>query len=156
MLLATDPSTAAKVQKMRGRVCWQHPLIQERQIDQTRLSIDDGHADDEEFSFTVLGDSGTGRYRGDSPQRRVAEATLAQGDSARFCLHTGDVVYLVGSSEQYRENFIRPYREWLVEGDSYKHLSHKQLLFKRPILPTLGNHDYYGAWMSTTHSRVPC
>ncbi len=143
MLLPTDTSIATKIRKMRARVHWKHPLIAERNIDQTRLFIDDGHADDPEFSFMVLGDSGTGRYRGDSPQRRVAEAMLSQGEDARFCLHTGDVVYLVGSSEQYFENFINPYREWLVGGKTPKKIAYDQMIFRRPFLPTLGNHDYY-------------
>ena len=143
MLLATDASVANKIRKMQVRVRWQHPLLVERNIDQTQLFIDDGGADDTEFSFMVLGDSGTGRYRGDSPQRRVAKAMMEQGQDARFCLHTGDVVYLVGSSEQYFDNFISPYREWLVGGDTPDTISYDQMVFRQPILPTLGNHDYY-------------
>lgn len=143
MLLATDASTSTKIRKMRARVRWQDPLIAERNIDQTRLFIDDGHGEDHEFSFMVLGDSGTGRYWGDSPQRRVAEAMIEQGQNARFCLHTGDVVYLVGSSEQYFDNFINPYREWLVGGETPQKIAYDQMVFRQPILPTLGNHDYY-------------
>ncbi|NEQ54973.1 MAG: metallophosphoesterase, partial [Leptolyngbya sp. SIO3F4] len=143
MLLPTDTPIATKIRKMQGRVRWQHPLIVERNIDQTQLIIDDGHASDTEFSFMVLGDSGTGRYKGDSPQRRVAEAMLSQSQDARFCLHTGDVVYLVGSSEQYFDNFINPYREWLVGGETPKKIAYDKMLFRRPFLPTLGNHDYY-------------
>ncbi|MEM1252752.1 MAG: metallophosphoesterase [Cyanobacteria bacterium P01_H01_bin.21] len=143
MLLATDASVVTKIRKMQARVRWQHPLIAERNIDQTQLFIDDGGADDTEFSFMVLGDSGTGRYRGDSPQRRVAKAMMEQGNDARFCLHTGDVVYLVGSSEQYFDNFISPYREWLMGGDNPRAIAYNQMVFRRPILPTLGNHDYY-------------
>ncbi|MEO1508538.1 MAG: metallophosphoesterase [Cyanobacteria bacterium J06633_23] len=143
MLLATDASIETKIRKMQARVRWQHPLVTEQNIDQTRLFIDDGGAEDSEFSFMVLGDSGTGRYRGDSPQRRVAKAMMAQGQDARFCLHTGDVVYLVGSSEQYFDNFINPYREWLVGGETPRNIAYDQMVFQRPILPTLGNHDYY-------------
>ena len=143
MPLATDASVDTKIRKMRDRVCWQHPLIAERNIDQTRLFLDDGGSEDSEFAFMVLGDSGTGRYRGDSPQRRVAKAMMNHGQDARFCLHTGDVVYLVGSSEQYFDNFINPYREWLVGGKTPKTIAYDQMVFQRPILPTLGNHDYY-------------
>ncbi len=143
MLLAKDPAIATKIRKMKQRVCWQHPLIAERNIDQTKLFIDDGDAEDSEFSFMVMGDSGTGRYRGDSPQRRVAEAMLAQNRDVRFYLHTGDVVYLVGSSEQYFDNFISPYREWLVGGENPKSIEYDRMVFKYPFLPTLGNHDYY-------------
>ena len=51
------------------------------------------------------------------PQRRIAEHMVPHLSDCRFLLHTGDVVYQVGSSEQYPENFIKPYREWLVGGD---------------------------------------
>lgn len=44
----------------------------------------------------MIGDSGTGQYRGDSPQRRVMEQLLAHGQGSSFVLHTGDVVYLGG------------------------------------------------------------
>ena len=138
-----DAPISTKIRKMRDRVRWRHPLIMARNIDQTRFVLDDGQTEDLEFSFMVMGDSGTGRYRGDSPQRRVAEAMLEQGRDARFFLHTGDVVYLVGSSEQYFENFIDPYREWLVGGEAPKTIAYDQMVFQRPILPTLGNHDYY-------------
>ncbi|MGB3135262.1 MAG: metallophosphoesterase, partial [Nodosilinea sp.] len=128
---------------MQQRVRWQHPQVIERGVDQTRLVIEDGGADDETFSFLVLGDSGTGRHRSSSPQREVAKQLLAHADAARFTLHTGDVVYLVGSRDQYRSNFIKPYREWLVGGDNYRKIAYDRMVFNRPILPVLGNHDYY-------------
>ncbi|MEM6349913.1 MAG: metallophosphoesterase [Cyanobacteria bacterium P01_D01_bin.14] len=143
MLFTTDPPIIEKIQRMQDRVRWQQTAVLERNIDQTQLWIDDGQAETESFSFMVLGDSGTGRYRGDSPQRRVAEALLAYGEDARFTLHTGDVVYLVGSSEQYFENFIEPYREHLVGGHAPRQITYDQMVFQRPIFPTLGNHDYY-------------
>ncbi len=141
--LVTEPSVETKIRKMQQRVRWQHPALVEQDIDQTRLVIDDGHAEDRAFSFLVMGDSGTGRHRSGSPQRQVAEQLLPDLDSARFTLHTGDVVYLVGSREQYRSNFIKPYREWLVDGDDYRHIPYDRMIFKHPILPVLGNHDYY-------------
>jgi hypothetical protein len=128
---------------MSDRVRWQHPAIRERGINQTRLHIQDGHAEDRQFSFLVLGDSGTGRYRGDSPQRRVAELMFKHDAAARFILHTGDVVYLVGARKQYFDNFINPYREYLVGGEHPQQISYDQMVFRRPFLPTLGNHDYY-------------
>lgn len=143
MLLVTDPPISTKIEKMRDRIQWQHSHIQQRRIDQTRLQIDDGRADDSKFSFLVLGDSGTGRYRGDSPQRRVAELTHAHDEESRFILHTGDVVYLVGSKEQYFDNFINPYREYIVGGDQPKKIAYDQMVFRKPILPSPGNHDYY-------------
>lgn len=139
----TEPDIETKIRKMRQRVRWQHSQISDRNIDQTRLVLEDGGTEDEAFSFLVLGDSGTGRHRTSSPQRQVAKRLLAQDDSPRFTIHTGDVVYLVGSKQQYRSNFIRPYREWLVGGDSYRHIHYDRMVFQRPFLPVLGNHDYY-------------
>ncbi|MFZ4676337.1 MAG: metallophosphoesterase family protein [Nodosilinea sp.] len=141
--LVTEPSVETKIRKMQQRVRWQHPQIVERGIDQTCLVIEDGGADDDIFSFLVIGDSGTGRHRTSSPQRQVAEQLLPYLDSARFTLHTGDVVYLVGSREQYPSNFIKPYREWLVGGDDYHQIEYDRMTLKHPILPVLGNHDYY-------------
>jgi len=143
MNLASEASIATKVARMRERVRWGHPELARRGIDQRRLVIDGAPGDGEPFTFLVLGDSGTGRHRRSSPQRQVAERLLAQGDAARFVLHTGDVVYLVGSSEQYRENFIKPYREWLVQGDFYRRIAYDRMIFRLPFLPVPGNHDYY-------------
>jgi len=61
----------------------------------------------------------------------------------RFMLHTGDVIYLVGSSEFYQQNFIKPYREFLVGGERAHRVAYDQMVFKLPILPVPGNHDYY-------------
>lgn len=141
--LTTEPSIATKIEKMKQRVRWQHPVIVQQGIDQRRLAIEDGHSDHDSFSFLVLGDSGTGRHRTSSPQRQVAKQLLAHGQEARFILHTGDVVYLVGSREQYRNNFIRPYREWLVGGEDYRHINYDRMVFTCPFLPVPGNHDYY-------------
>jgi 3',5'-cyclic AMP phosphodiesterase CpdA len=141
--LATEASITTKVERMRGRVRWGHPEVVRRGIDQRRLAIDGAPGDGESFTFLVLGDSGTGRHRGSSPQRQVAKRLLAQGEATRFVLHTGDVVYLVGSSEQYRQNFIKPYREWLVNGDDYRAIAYDRMTFTLPFLPVPGNHDYY-------------
>ncbi|HIK43282.1 MAG TPA: metallophosphoesterase [Leptolyngbyaceae cyanobacterium M65_K2018_010] len=141
--LTIEPAIATKISKMQQRVRWQHPALRNQGIDQTRLLIEDGRASDPDFSFLVLGDSGTGRHRRDSPQRQVAEQLLAHGQGARFILHTGDVVYLVGSREQYPSNFIKPYREWLVSGEEYSQIAYDRMVFQLPFLPVPGNHDYY-------------
>lgn len=52
-------------------------------------------------------------------------------------------MYLVGSREQYRSNFIKPYREWLVGGQDYRRIAYDRMVFTCPILPVPGNHDYY-------------
>ncbi|MFP4008843.1 MAG: metallophosphoesterase [Spirulinaceae cyanobacterium] len=143
MKFTSDPSIARKIRKMKQRVCWQDSAIAERNIDQTRLVIDDENCDNPEFSFLVLGDSGTGYHRGHRPQRRVAEMLHQNREGTSFMLHTGDLVYLVGSSEYYPKNFIKPYREFLVGGDRPKAISYDKMTFNLPFFPVLGNHDYY-------------
>jgi 3',5'-cyclic AMP phosphodiesterase CpdA len=143
MKFVSDPSIANKIAKMKQRVLWRDPVMQQRDIDQTRLFLDDGREDSPEFSFLVLGDSGSGPHRGYNPQRQIAEQMLSHRDECRFILHTGDVVYLVGSSEYYPKNFIEPYRDFLVGGDQYKSLAYDRMVFNVPFLPVPGNHDYY-------------
>ncbi len=143
MNLATEAGVATKIRRMADRVRWGHPALARHGIDPCRLAIDGDPGSPEAFSFLVLGDSGTGLHRRATPQRQVAEQLLAHGADARFLLHTGDVVYPVGSSEQYPNNFIRPYREWIVGGEDWERLRYDRLVFRVPFLPVLGNHDYY-------------
>lgn len=143
MEFVTDPPIAVKMQKMKQRVQWQHPLIQQRGIDQTELAIDDGNAEQPDFSFLVVGDSGSGSHRGHSPQRKIAELMVQQSTDCRFVLHTGDVIYLVGSSEYYFKNFIEPYREFLVGGDRPRSIPFDRITFQMPFFLVPGNHDYY-------------
>lgn len=139
----TDPPIAVKIRKMKERVRWNDPLIAERGIDRTRMMIDDGYSDNPEFSFLVVGDSGSGSHRGNNPQRQIAKLMQAHKETSRFLLHTGDVVYLVGSSEYYHQNFIKPYREFILGGEDWKSVEFDRMTFNFPILPVPGNHDYY-------------
>jgi 3',5'-cyclic AMP phosphodiesterase CpdA len=143
MQFVSDPSIAVKIQKMEERVRWQASTIINRGIDQTRLVLADGQDDTPEFSFLVIGDSGSGQHRGHSPQRQIAKQMLDHRQDSRFILHTGDVIYLVGSSEFYLKNFIKPYREFIVGGEHYNQISHDQMVFNLPFLAVPGNHDYY-------------
>jgi hypothetical protein len=143
MRLISEPSVPIKIQKMKQRVQWQHPSIQERGIDQSSMIIDDGRQESPDFSFMVMGDTGTKSHYGSHPQRQVAEMMLNHGDDCRFVLHTGDVIYVVGSREYYPSNFITPYRELLVGGENPNNIAYDKMVFKLPILPVLGNHDYY-------------
>lgn len=155
MKFVIDPPISTKIQRMRERTRWQHPALQD--IDPTRLAIappvsdlptpdpsaSDPSAPDPEadFSFLVLGDSGTGRNsRSNNPQQRVADLLAPHLHSSRFVLHTGDVVYLVGSREQYRQNFLEPYR-CLLASDRLP--AYDRMTFSTPFFPVLGNHDYY-------------
>lgn len=157
MRFVVDPAIATKIARMNERVCWQHPIWEESGIDQTRIEIDyseqesgekrgqapDAQSPNQDFSFLVIGDSGTSRHVRDSPQRRVTQKLLQHSAECDFILHTGDVVYLVGSSEQYPDNFIKPYREFLVGGKSTHKIRFDKMVFSLPFLPVLGNHDYY-------------
>lgn len=142
MKFVSDPSIPVKIQKMKQRVRWQDTAITKRNIDQTRLVLANGD-DTPEFSFMVVGDSGSGAHRGHNPQRQIAEQMLSHKDGCRFVLHTGDVIYLVGSSEYYPGNFIEPYREFLVGGESHDRICYDRMVFNLPFLLVPGNHDYY-------------
>ena len=142
MEFVVDPAIATKIAKMKQRVCWQGQPLAQRQIDQTCLALENA-SDHPEFSFLVIGDSGSGPHRGYNPQRQIVEAMLPHRQDCQFVLHTGDVIYLVGSSEYYPKNFIRPYREFLVGGDQPHQIAYDQMVFNLPFLPVPGNHDYY-------------
>ena len=141
MKFVTDPDITIKIERMKHRVCWQQDLVLDKAISQTKLVIDDADADNPDFSFLVIGDSGCGSHLKHHPQRRIAEMMLQQ--ESRFVLHTGDVVYHVGSKEYYPQNFIFPYREYLVGGEKPEQLAYDRLTFKSPFFLTPGNHDYY-------------
>ncbi|WP_138505437.1 metallophosphoesterase family protein [Nostoc sp. PA-18-2419] len=143
MNLISDPPIPVKIQKMKERVRWMHPSFVQRGIDQTSIVIDDRKNDNPEFSFMVIGDSGTKSHSPYHPQRKVAELMLAHREDCSFVLHTGDVIYVVGSQEYYSTNFIEPYREFLVGGENPKKISYDRMVFNLPFLPVLGNHDYY-------------
>lgn len=143
MKLISEPSIPVKIQKMKERVRWKHPKTISSGIDQTSMVIDDRKEDSPEFSFLVIGDTGTKSHYGHHPQREVAELMLPHKDDCRFVLHTGDVIYVVGSHEYYPANFIEPYREFLVGGHNPKSIAYNRMVFNLPFLPVLGNHDYY-------------
>ncbi|MBR8827182.1 MAG: metallophosphoesterase [Gomphosphaeria aponina SAG 52.96 = DSM 107014] len=140
MSFVCDPAIAVKIRRMKERVQWQHPLIVQQGIDQTRLVLSDDQPDNPNFSFLVLGDSGAGPHKNHHPQRQIAEMMLEHISTCHFLLHTGDVVYQVGSREFYQENFIKPYQELIEGGET---TPYDQMVFKFPFLPVLGNHDYY-------------
>ncbi len=142
MKFISDSPISLKIQKMKERVRWQHPSLTQRGIDQTSMVLDDGK-DSPDFSFIVIGDSGTKPHYAHHPQRKVAELMLPHQEECSFVLHTGDVIYVVGSHEYYPQNFIEPYREFLVGGEIQQRITYDRMTFKTPILPVLGNHDYY-------------
>jgi 3',5'-cyclic AMP phosphodiesterase CpdA len=143
MKFVFDPPISDKISAMKQRVRWQDPVFLSRKIDQTQLCIDDPDTNNPEFSFLVVGDSGCSTYQGNNPQSQVAQLMLEHQDQAKFILHTGDVVYQVGSQEYYHPHFITPYREFIIGKRASSQLSYEQITFKRPFFLVPGNHDYY-------------
>jgi 3',5'-cyclic AMP phosphodiesterase CpdA len=57
-------------------------------------------------------------------------------------LHTGDITYPTGSYQNYWEGFLRPYQWLLSQLPASPHYRSEAVVFKRPLLPVPGNHDY--------------
>ncbi|MBD2058778.1 metallophosphoesterase [Oculatella sp. FACHB-28] len=143
MRFVTDPPISTKIRKMKQRVRWRSPQIMQRGIDQTRMVFSEDWENEPDFSFLVIGDSGSSAHRKHNPQRQIAEQMTAHLADCRFTIHTGDVVYLVGSREYYHDNFIKPYRKFLVGGEKPRQIEYNKMVFQSPMLPVPGNHDYY-------------
>jgi hypothetical protein len=77
---------------------------------------------EEEFSFLLLGDTG----EGDKSQYAVVPGALRVGGDTDFMIIGSDVIYPVGSPNDYPDKFFRPYQDY--EG---------------PIYAVPGNHDWY-------------
>jgi hypothetical protein len=80
------------------------------------------HADLEEFSFLVVGDTG----EGDASQFAVVPPLLEIGEDTAFMVICSDIIYPSGDAEEYEEKFYRPYKNYM-----------------RPIYALPGNHDWY-------------
>ncbi|MER7481928.1 metallophosphoesterase [Streptomyces sp. NPDC126510] len=78
--------------------------------------------DPDRFSFLVIGDTG----EGDDPQYAVVPGFLRTGQDTRFAVLASDVIYPVGSADDYGTKFFRPYRD-----------------YRAPIYAIPGNHDWY-------------
>jgi 3',5'-cyclic AMP phosphodiesterase CpdA len=143
MQLVVNPEIETKIRRMKERVRWQDPIIQNHGIDQTSLSLNIPQVENPDFSFLVIGDSGSGKHRGQNPQRQITQQMLPHLQDCQFILHTGDVVYLVGSQEYYSKNFIEPYKEFIVGGEYPQKIAYDNITFSIPFLPVPGNHDYY-------------
>jgi hypothetical protein len=89
--------------------------------------------DPDEFSFLLLGDTG----EGDDPQYAVVPGLLKAGAGTRYAVLCSDVLYPVGSADEYGTKFFRPYRD-----------------YDAPIYPIPGNHDWYDGL--TGFMRVFC
>ncbi|MEU1853850.1 metallophosphoesterase [Streptomyces sp. NPDC019990] len=78
--------------------------------------------DPDRFSFLVIGDTG----EGDDPQYAVVPGLLKAGQDTSFAVLASDVIYPVGSADDYGTKFFRPYRD-----------------YRAPIYAIPGNHDWY-------------
>ncbi|MFI1376532.1 metallophosphoesterase family protein [Streptomyces longwoodensis] len=93
--------------------------------------------DPDRFSFMVLGDTG----EGDEPQYAVIPGLLTVGQGTAFAVVASDVIYPVGSADDYDTKFFRPYRD-----------------YPAPIYAVPGNHDWYeglGAFMRVFCDDAP-
>ncbi|MFG2634586.1 metallophosphoesterase family protein [Streptomyces sp. NPDC048362] len=89
------------------------------------------------FSFMVLGDTG----EGDASQYAVVPGFLKVGRDTEFAVIASDVIYPVGSADDYGDKFFRPYRD-----------------YQAPIYAIPGNHDWYedlGAFMRVFCADTP-
>ena len=77
------------------------------------------------FNFLVMGDSGWGPGVPVDGQGLVAK--LIRAENAALLLHTGDLVYPVGSYDYYQRNYFNYYAS---------------LMSSVPFFPSPGNHDY--------------
>jgi hypothetical protein len=89
--------------------------------------------DPDTYSFLLIGDTG----EGDDPQYAVVPGLLAAGAGTRFAVLCSDVLYPVGSANEYDTKFFRPYRD-----------------YDAPIYAVPGNHDWYDGL--TGFMRVFC
>lgn len=135
--------------RLSGQVQWQHPKLNQKlsqsAIDQTQLVIADAPTEPVPFSFVVMGDTDAGQptQAGLSAFSTAFAEQLTQhlGES-RFLLHTGDVTYPIGSYQNYLNGFLRPYQSLLSNIPSSPSYRSESVVFKRPLLPVPGNHDY--------------
>ncbi|MGW0631486.1 metallophosphoesterase family protein [Streptomyces sp. NPDC002758] len=78
--------------------------------------------DPDRFSFMVVGDPG----EGDDSQYAVVPGFLKASQGTSFAVIASDVIYPVGSTDDYGTKFFRPYRD-----------------YRAPIYAIPGNHDWY-------------
>ncbi|WP_371673520.1 metallophosphoesterase [Streptomyces sp. NBC_00289] len=93
--------------------------------------------DPDRFSFMVIGDTG----EGDDPQYAVVPGFLKVGQDTDFAVLASDVIYPVGSADDYATKFFRPYQD-----------------YRAPIYAIPGNHDWYedlGAFMRVFCDATP-
>ncbi|WP_406437761.1 metallophosphoesterase [Streptomyces sp. NBC_01613] len=94
-------------------------------------------ADADRFSFMVIGDTG----EGDDPQYAVVPGFLKVSQGTDFAVIASDVIYPVGSADDYATKFFRPYQD-----------------YQAPIYAIPGNHDWYedlGAFMRVFCGDAP-
>ncbi len=93
--------------------------------------------DPDRFSFLVIGDTG----EGDDSQYAVVPGLLKVGQDTRFAVIASDVIYPVGSADDYGTKFFQPYQD-----------------YRAPLYAIPGNHDWYedlGAFMRVFCDDAP-
>ncbi len=118
----------------------------------TELAIADAPSEAVPFSFMVMGDTDAGDARNQSLKaakslgknfsESFAQQIMQQSEESSFLLHTGDVVYPIGSYQNYLNGFLKPYRALLSELPASADYDSSAIVFNRALLPVPGNHDY--------------
>ncbi|MEU4173431.1 metallophosphoesterase [Streptomyces sp. NPDC026665] len=94
-------------------------------------------AEPDSFSFMVIGDTG----EGNDPQYAVIPGFLKASQDTKFAVIASDVIYPVGSADDYGPKFFQPYQD-----------------YHAPIYAIPGNHDWYedlGAFMRVFCGDAP-
>jgi hypothetical protein len=76
------------------------------------------------FSFIAFGDSGSGTPE----QYQLRDLMLDRLDWIDLYIHTGDLAYPYGSYAEFQDYYFDVYRDMMTH---------------RPLVPTIGNHEYY-------------
>ncbi len=101
MKFVFDPSIAVKIDKMKRRVRWQESIFKAKNINQTKLIIDDHNTDNLNFSFLVIGDSGCGSHLKHHPLYVTETTKWNQGQTLairkRLCWVFDNVVTEIGA-----------------------------------------------------------
>ncbi len=140
--------------RLAAQVNWQHHKVLTGHIDQSQLSIADAPSGAVPFSFMVMGDTDAGKPSTGTLSAATdfsnfseifAEQLMQEMEESRLVLHTGDITYPIGSYQNYWEGFLQPYRWLLSNVPASADYRSESVVFKRPVLPVPGNHDYAGS-----------
>lgn len=127
------------------QIKWRHSSVLQSNVDQAQLSIEDAPVGATPFSFCVIGDTDFGDHHDPAAiafNEAFSQQVMSHLEPSRFLLHTGDVTYPTGSFQNYFHGFLEPYRALLDQPLFSPAYRASNVVFNRPVLPVMGNHDY--------------